>query len=306
MGWKKGQAVHLLPPSEATGRVLEIYRDMQSVLGVPHVSSFFQFLGTCPRFLDRFWTAVRPIAQTEVFFTCAHRLRADAYTRVHTYFQIPDLKGEIARQQFSLGAREELKDCINFFCYSVPMSLLLAALLTRSFEGPAGNPSIPRTPAPCHKPHRRIVMVEEDSAGPTVKGIFADIRFATGADVIHTVYRAFARWPDFLSSYWAAVKPIAVSDLFQHCESALREEAIHTVTELPGPVEFNSADMAEIGLTESETGSLIRISDMFFHSLAAALLNVSVARIAIEGGSLTPEAGTTASPKTEIPSGQPS
>jgi hypothetical protein len=309
MGWKKGQAVLLLPPTEATGRVLEIYRDVQFAFGVPHVSSFFQFLGTQPRFLDRFWTAVRPIVQTEAFFACSHRLRADAYTRVHNYFHIPDLKSEVARLQFSLGAREELKDCINFFCYSVPMTMMLASLLSKSFEGPAGSPSIPRTSAPCAKTHRRIVLVDEDSAGPIVKSIFADIRFATGADVIHTVYRGFARWPDFLTSYWAAVKPIAVSDLFQHCESALLEDALQIVAELPGPIEFTSSDLAGLGLTESDSTSLIRITEMFVHSLAAALLNVSVARIAMEGGSLSPtsvqDSGATPPPKTEVPSGQP-
>jgi hypothetical protein len=305
MGWKKGQAVALVPLSQATGRVLDVYHDVQLVFGVPHISSLFQFLGNYPRFLDRFWTAVRPIVQTEAFFSCSQRLRADAYTRVHTYFEIPDLKAEVCRQQFSPGACEELKHCINFFCYSVPMSLLLASLLSESFGAPAGNATTPFTPAPAPKPHRRIVMVEEDSASPAVKAIFADIRCSTGADVIHTVYRAFARWPDFLQSYWIAVKPIAVSELFQHCETAVREDAIQITKELPGPVQFNSSDLAALGINETEAGSLIRLTDMFVHSLSAALLNVSVARIAMEGGSLNPKSENSAL-KAEIPSTQPS
>lgn len=306
MGWKKGQAVRLVPPSEATGRVLEVYRDMQRTLGVPHISSFFQFLGTQPRFLDRFWTSIRPLAQSQAFFSCANRLRAGAYTRVHSYFQVPDLKSEIIRLEFNLGAQEELKDCINFFCYSVPMSLLFASLLSESFEGPVGNPNVPLTPAPSPKPHRHIIMVEEDTARPTVKEIFADIRSSTDSDVVHTVYRAFARWPDFLQSYWTGVKPITVSQLFQHCGSLVREDALQLVGELPGPVEFNSYDLSELGMRESEVGSLIRITDMFVHSLSTALLNVNVARIAIDGGNVRPkstpeDAGTTAA---QFPSGK--
>ena len=286
MGWKKGQVVRLLPPTQATGRVQEIYRDVQHVFGVPHISSFFQFLGTNPRFLDSFWTTIRPIVQTEAFFSCAPRLRADAYARIHTNFSVPSIKPELARQQFSLGACQELKDCINFFGYSVPMTLLLASFLSKSFEGPVGNPGIPRTPAPEPKPHRHIVLIDEDTAPPIAQGIFADIRSSTGAAVVHTVYRAFARWPDFLQSYWASVKPIAASELFQNCESAVREEALQLVNELPGPIEFNSASLAKLGMNPGEANFLINITAMFVHSLTAAQLNVSVARIAMEGGSL--------------------
>jgi hypothetical protein len=144
-------------------------------------------------------------------------------------------------------------------------------------------------------------MVEEDSASPAVNAIFADIRHSTNADVVHTVYRAFARWPDFLDSYWNAVKPIAISEHFQQCESAVREEALRTTSELPGPVQFNASD-----LNETEASSLLQITDMFVHSLSAALLNVSLARIAIEGGCVHPQLATEGStperPKTEVSS----
>jgi hypothetical protein len=298
MGWKKGQAVQLLPFSEASGRVLEVYRDVQSVFGVPHISSFFQYLGTQPRFLERYWNAVRPVAATEEFFSCAQRLRGNAYNRVNTYFEVADLKCEVNRQQFSPGACEELRDCINFFHHSVPMSLLLAATLSQALTGSAGNPEVHRTPAVPHKPHRRIIMVEEDSSSPAVKAIFADIRSVTGADVVHTVYRAFARWPDFLKSYWELVKPLTVSALFQHSELAVVEDAAQITQELPGPVAFTTSDFSASGMNETEAGSLTRITEMFVHSLSAALLNVSIARIAMDGGNLH---GNAAQPKEAVP-----
>lgn len=284
--WKKGQTVSLVPLSQATGRVLEIYRDMQQVLGVPHISSFFQFLGAHPRFLGHFWGTVRPIVQSQAFFSCSNRLRADAYTRVHSYFQVPNLKSEVTRQQFIPGASEELKECVDFFCYSVPVSLQLASLLSESFEGPAGSADIARTAAAAPKLRGSLEMIDEDSAAPSVKSVYADIRAATNSEVTHTVYQAFARWPAFLQSYWNSVKPIAVSDLFQYCQSSMREDAQAMVSELPGPVEFNSSDLAEIGMNQSEAGTLIRVTNMFALSLAASLLNVSIARIAIEGGTL--------------------
>lgn len=287
--WKRGQIVSLVPLSQATGRVLEIYCDMQQVFGVPHIGSFFQFLGAHPRFLGHFWGTVRPIVQSQAFFSCAQRLRADAYTRVHSYFQVPNLKSEVARQQFIPGASEELKECIDFFCYSVPISLLLASFLSESFEGTAGSDEIPRTAAPAPKPRRSLAIVDEESADPIVKSVYADIRLATNAEVTHTVYQALAHWPGFLQSYWNSVKPIVVSELFQYCQSSMREDAQTFVPELPGPVEFNSSDLAELGMNQSEAGTLIRVTNMFALSLAASLLNVTIARISIEGGSARPK-----------------
>jgi hypothetical protein len=281
--WKKGQTVRLVPLSQATGRVLEIYCDMQQVVGVPHISSFFQFLGGYPRFLGHFWGAARPIVQSQAFFSCANRLRADAYTRVHSYFHVPNLQSEVNRQQ---GANDELKECIDIFCYSVPISLLLASFLSESFEGPAGSADIARTAAPAPTVRGTVELLDEDSAAPVVKSVYADIRTATDAEVTHTLYQAFARWPGFLQSYWSAVKPIAVSELFHYCQSSMREDALMMVNELPGPVEFNSSDLAELGMNQSEAGTLIRVSNMFSLSLAASLLNVSIAKIAVEGGNL--------------------
>jgi hypothetical protein len=93
------------------------------------------------------------------------------------------------------------------------------------------------------------------------------------------------------------VKPIEVSSLFQHCESAVRENALQITRELPGPVQFTASD-----LNETEAGSLMRITDMFVNSLSAALLNVSVARIAIDGGNILPKDATAVQSKTEASS----
>lgn len=229
-------------------------------------------------------------------------MRAAAYTRVHTYFQIPDLKSEVVRQQFSPVASEELKECIDLFCYSVPASFLLASFLSEAFEGPTGSEEVARTPAPTPKPHRELVMVDEDLAGPTVQAIYADIRSATNAEVIHTMYQAMARWPGFLQSYWNAVKPIAVSDLFHYCQSSMRDEALALVSELPGPVEFDATKLAELGMNQSEASSLISITDMFARTLAASLLNVCVARIALEGGSVRPKRTADAPAVFNLPS----
>jgi len=282
--WRKGQQVRLVPLSQATGKVLDAYRDSQQLFGVPHISSFIQFLGGYPDFIDRFWSVTRPIVQSKAFFSCSTRLRANAYTSVHTYFQVPSL--ELQRQQFSPDVSDDLKECIDLFLHSLPISLLLASLLAESFEGSAGSASILTTRAPVPKAHRLFEMVDEEDAPHALKTIYADIRSSTSADLLHNVYRAFGRWPGFLRSYWSLAKPIVVSELFLYCSSSLERDALAIVSELPGPVEFTSADLAELGLSQNEVSSLSRGTEMFVRSLSSALLNVSLAYIAINGGSI--------------------
>ena len=231
--WRKGQQVRLVPMSQASGQVLDVYRDSQQLFGVPHISSFLQFLGGYPHFIGRCWSVVRPVVQSKAFFSCSTRLRANAYTRLHSHIEVPSL--ELQHQQSAPGADADLKECIDLFLDSLPLSLVLASLVAESFEGPAGNASISSARAPAPKAHRLFEMVDEESATPAVKSIYAEIRTSTGADVLHNVYRAFGRWPGFLRSFWSLAKLIVVSELFQYCGGSVERDAMAIVGELPGP-----------------------------------------------------------------------
>src|SRR5436305_14040609 len=98
--------------SDAAGPTLEIYQEIKSALGVPHVNLILQAYGAHPHFLELAWKSLHPAIETREFFPCADRIRGEAYTAVHNYFSVPDLCSSIREVHFSAGAQHELTDAV--------------------------------------------------------------------------------------------------------------------------------------------------------------------------------------------------
>jgi Halocarboxylic acid dehydrogenase DehI len=130
----------LVCEADATGRTLEIYQEIKSALGVPHVNLIFQAYGAHPEFIDLMWKLLRPAVETRDFFVKADRLGAEAYTRMHNYFSIPDLCTHIRQIQFTTGAQHELTGVVDLFHYNNPLLLLIAALQLQAFEDGPSRP----------------------------------------------------------------------------------------------------------------------------------------------------------------------
>jgi len=270
--------------ADASGRTLEIYQEIKSSLGVPHVNVIFQAYGAHPRFLDMMWKLLKPAVGTVEFFSCADRLRAEAYTRAHNYFSVPDLCDRVREIHFSTGAQHELTDAVDLFHYNNPPLLLIAALLLQAFEdGPA---LLRSAPLGAHHPvfTQKLVKITEEAAPAPIRKIYDDMKRTLGVNFINTDYQAFARWPDFLNMYWSALKPLVSSPLYGESSHALRESAIGLVSELPNAPQLSVERMQEAGLSDNEISGAIHITEDFLELLSGLVLNVAFAKIALEGG----------------------
>src|SRR5436190_10687637 len=149
---KKQRRIPLVPEAQAEGRVLEIYREIMAALGIPHVNLLFQAYGAYPKFLEMHWQAIKPMLETAEFFTYADRIRAEAYTRAHNYFAVPDFCEEVQEMQLTTGARQELTQIVELFHYNNPLLLLIVAAQMQAFdEGP---------------------VTQKQSSGPAVHPVF--------------------------------------------------------------------------------------------------------------------------------------
>ena len=94
----------LVRESEASGRTSQVFGELKAALGMPYVSLLYKAYAAYPKFLDLHWQAFKPVVETQEFFDLAERLRAEAYTRMHNYFRVPDL---CARLTDDNGATDE-------------------------------------------------------------------------------------------------------------------------------------------------------------------------------------------------------
>ncbi len=284
MPLSRKRRVPMVKESEATGRTLEIYQEIKSALGVPHVNLFYQAYGAHPRFLELHWKLMRPAIQTREFFRFSERLGAEAYTRVHNYFSVPNLGERIAEANIGDAAQQELSQTVDLFHYNNPLLLLIAAAQFQAFEdGPAtkkGSTAEPEHPVFSQPPAK----VTEEAAPPGIRKIYDDIKRTLGLGFINTDYQAFAHFPDFFSFYWFSVKQFATSPLNGENQHALCESAASLASELPNAPQLTVEQMHEAGLSSEEIGAAIHITEEFLNLLSGLVLNIAFAKISLEGG----------------------
>jgi Halocarboxylic acid dehydrogenase DehI len=284
MSWRKGNRMQLLGEGAAQGRTREIYDDLRSTLGLPLVPTSFQAFANYPEFLELAWDALRPLARTQQFFALSERLRADAYTRSYTYFQIPDLSARLQQLEFSRGACEEMTSAIEMLNHGASLIALLLAVLLQSFEGPIGQDCDCDRPAIRPVYSERPLMIDEEHAAPDVQRVFEDVRRTLKLPSLTLELRALARWPEFFADYWQALKKCVESPLYEVCFRGANETAFALAREIPLSVELTTAKLADSGISEEHIASVLRITDSFATATIGTVLNVAFAKIGLEGG----------------------
>jgi len=275
----------LVREREALGRTREIFDELKQALGIPFVPVVYQALAAYPEFLDLHWRVFSPLLTTEEFFLLGDRLRGEAYTRMHNYFQIGDLCAPLTEMSFSEGAKHQLGEVIDLFNYANPLLLVIVSSQLLALEQGSGN----GTANPGRRAdHPRFldapVLIDESTAPPSVKKIFEEMKRTLGLPVINTDYRAFARWPDFLREYWKALRPIVQSPSYREQQRALCESSETLSREWKVPDGFSTDKMQEAGFNDKQIEVIVRTTQTFQNVLSGLLLNVAAAKIGFEGG----------------------
>jgi Halocarboxylic acid dehydrogenase DehI len=280
---RKGLKRALVAESEATGRTREIYAEIKAALGVPYVDVVFLAYGAYPEFLDLLWTSVEPALHTRELFALAERLRADAYTRVHSYLAVPDFRRQITELRFTSGAIDELTETAELLYYQDPILLLLSAAMFQAFDQPLGHEVYTQQdPHPIF--HKQPLFIPESTAPPVTRRVYDDIMRTSGTPVINTAYRAFARWPDFLAHYWSVLRPITNSAVYHESLFGVNDTAMGLAQKLPGVLDLRPERMEQAGIGDQVAQDIQGMTKIFVHSLAGLVLNVIIAKIGLEGG----------------------
>jgi hypothetical protein len=284
MPWKKGNRLHAIGEQDASPEVYSVYAEINRKLGIPRVSALFQVYASYPGFLSLHWKMFQPIVESGEFFRLAERLQADAFTRAHNYFEISNLCPQLDALHFSEGAKQELHRLVDLFAYSDPLLLLICAAQQQAFDGVVGSGKLAQLPPTPDHFEERPVLLDEESTEPDVRRVFDEFKRTYGLPMVSQDFRALARWPDFLGMYWNFLQPLLTSPLYRECQFRIQESAWSLTRELPGTLEMTLEQMMSAGMTEDDIASVVRLTQAFTRSLSSSLLNISIAKIAIEGG----------------------
>jgi hypothetical protein len=292
----RGPKLKLVDESEATGRAGQIFGEVRQALGVPYTGLVFRAYGAYPLFLDLFWTSVQSATADARFFLLADRLRATAYTRVYSYFSVPDFCLRAEQMRLSAGARRELTDTVDLLYYYNALQLLLAAVALQAFDKPVGRVPSASNPAEHAEFRVRPVLVDEGAATPRVARTYDEIKRTFGAPVVNTDFRAFARFPDFLEDFWAVLRPLTESPLYAESQFGVQDAAIALAREFPGEVNLTKERLEKAGIDDDTVAAVVRATELFMKILSSSLLNLALAKIGLDGGSSLKPAPTHAEP----------
>ena len=301
MPWRKGNRLRLISEANADETTRRIFSEIKQALGLTRLELFYPALAVYPAFLRLHWDTVAPLARSRELFDAAGCLRADAYTRAHNYFRVPDLS--VHRSLPDGGADADISAIAEFYHYVEPLLLLLACYQMQALEGVAGQSDLaatPQDPPPPLQPPS--CSVDEQSASPGLKKAFEEIRRVLGVPFVSPEFLAFACRPDFLRDFWSALKQMLASPVYDECRYGVRSTAWSLASHLPGPAELSFEQLSDAGMTAEEIASVARILELFVTNLSGQLLNMATAKIALEGGNLlVPESETRSRPKSKSP-----
>ena len=284
--WKKGNRLQVVLEGAADDATRVIFWEIQQALGIPELRVYYPALAVYPHFLQLHWNTVRPLVQSGEFFACADRLRADAYTRAHNYLRIPDLCARLQEPQLGATARQELTAAMDLFHYLNPLLLLLFCAQMQALEGPVGEAKAPLMPNSHPVYAESPVLVHEQDASAPVRRRYEEIRRVLELPYVNSEYEAMARFPVLLDVYWDLLKRLLQSPVYQESQYGIRESAWSLVRELPGPIELSIEQLLDAGMKQENIGPVVRILDLFVRNLSGLLINVAIAKIALEGGNL--------------------
>lgn len=286
MPWRKGNRLRLVSEATADEATRRTFAEIKQALGLSRLELFYPALAVYPAFLGLHWETVASVARSQQLFSAAGCLRADAYTRTYNYFHVPDLSAYRRPQP-----DEDAPDMVavaDFYHYVEPLLLLLACYQMQALEGATGQADVCTTPQPdppvLEPPPCSIV---ETSASPAIKKLLEEIRRVLAVPFVSPEFCALACRPEFLRDFWAALKQMIASPVYDECRYGVRSTAWTLASRLPGPAELTVEQLSEAGMTADDIASVARILELFVTNLSGQLLNMAAAKIALEGGNLT-------------------
>jgi len=283
MAWNKHSRIRLISETQGEGAVGEAYEQIKQDLGLPRVSLLHQALAGYPEFFQLHWQAFRPAVAVAEFFVLAGRLRADAYTRAFSYFEVPDLTAGMEPK-----GRSELVQFTELLHYENPLLLLIAAAQLQAFDAPLGQRIQPAYPAKRPVTTRVPQCVAESYGAPFPQPNYDEVRNAMEPSLIGYGYCALAQWPGFFTNYWKLLQAAIASPMYKVIRNGIRETAWGLAREMPHPIDLTTARLAEAGLSHDDLVSIARLTEVFVEGLSSSVLSTALVHIALEGGNRQP------------------
>jgi hypothetical protein len=270
--------IHPVPEHAARGALAEVYARTRKGLGVPWMGVVAMALARFPRFYDRLWSALAPLAATQAFATACDTLRSASESEAAA-LSAPDRVAYLVNLGYGDRELEEIRACHEVFSTGNMPYLLMATIARLLLEGHdwAGGESLePRCSTPESGP--KPTLIEPHHADPTVAAVYADIRETLGLPFVNTDYRAFARWPSYFVPAWADLKAAISGPDHAGAVNRVHHMAVEVALGLPNPAGLSSDALKKAAAEDGPIDDILSVVRLFQWLLPGLVVNVAFLR----------------------------
>jgi hypothetical protein len=262
-----------LPPGHPADAALlaAVREDIRQTLRVPWVDPGIEAAARSPVFFTAAWSAIRPNVGKS-FLLLARALRAQAVGSLRAGVDFPDL---LTKLEPSL--EEEQLRRIEHAVAAAHLAAAKAQIVVHALTRTVHRERVPGTGSEESPVRRGIpewhswISLERRVHDPSR---LQDAERALRVPLAPPPLRLLGQWPGALERCWAALRPVARSDLWRMARAKLRGMVLSGISTLPHPMELQWTALRGRGFTEEARTALAR--DLVDHE-AAAPINTLVA-----------------------------
>ncbi|MFP6889583.1 MAG: halocarboxylic acid dehydrogenase DehI family protein [Nitrospinota bacterium] len=273
----------------SSGRVADIYEDIKQTLRTTQVNLIYRTLSVHEAYFAAAWEALRPNASITYFERCADSLRMRMTPPMPE--DVPDfeevLEEECGYSEEQIVGIDQILDAYN---YINPKNLILVDALRGALGGlkiggvkPGFDEDLdplPRAPYPAMAVPE---LIQPEEASGEIAEIFERIQSESGVRGVPSVWRALARYPEFVSRAWAFVREEQKKKGFEITVSLSQGAAGAAAQEFPHPVELSRDQVGELGCSDEEIDLIEKKLDHFIHLIPQTNVSILLMKAAVAG-----------------------
>ena len=215
--------VKAITEDEASGEIARIYRDIRESLGVPVVNLIWRHLATVPGALPWAWDSLKPLYVSGAITEAAVLLRASLRTDQNLVFSSSTLKSV----SLSPDDLRSITVVLNSYERSNSLNLIALNALLAKIDGVEiqERDRLPRVAidekSVVHGEMPELLALANMEA--EVRDLVEELNQIGGrSDIMHSMYRHLAHWPQYLALLHVLVKTIET-------ESGLESQIVNTI-----------------------------------------------------------------------------
>ena len=211
-----------------------IYDEVRSAFDLPFVPTIFKVSAGNATYLREMWEDLYEVAASKEFHAAADVLTQFINAHViGTEWRFSNQERLLTAQKFSPGDIRVMSGVAATFQRSLPRMALFARLMQRGYSGGQKGRVTARHGV---SPFSRMITLHipaENEAALRTWLIYSEIRRATGAKYVPSMFRAISPFPSYLASVWVDMKKLFADREFLRARDEVSRRALSLLHGLP-------------------------------------------------------------------------